>query len=426
MQTGDRVTVKIEKLLFGGNGLAHAEGCAIFIPGGIPGETVLAELTQIKKRYMEGRLLEVVYSSPYRRTPPCPIFSECGGCDLQHIDDSPQLSYKVEAIRELLGRIARLHTVALASPIPSTEPLGYRIRVQLKVAGKTIGFFRRGSHQIVEVNQCPISSTLINRTISRLSAFFSVTDSEGGGIEEIHLHVAESPEQVLMILSLDKLRPGRFHSVFQSLSEEVPLVGLVLRAGKSRHVFGQDYINLTLLGQRLRVSDRSFVQGNWRMNEKIVTWAEEELGIEKGDRILEMYAGIGNFTLPFAQRAGSVVSLEGSRSAVKDAKLNIKNAGLKNVQVLEGSVEWGVQRLVGRFDRIFIDPPRTGVNPFVLRSLPHTAKRLVYLSCHPATLARDLRLLIDCGWHLVTLQPFDLFPQTAHLELGAVLERSAL
>jgi 23S rRNA (uracil1939-C5)-methyltransferase len=425
MQTGDRITVKIEKLLFGGCGLAHGQSgegsLAVFVPGVVPGETVSVEIARVKKGYAEGKLLEIIHPSPHRRTPPESDFWECGGCDLQHIEEGMQLTYKVEAFREVLSRIARLRETPLAPAVSSPEPFGYRFRVELKVDAGRLGFYRRGSHEVVKIDHCPIAHPLINRILPRLSQTIEQGSSECASIKEVQLQVSEQPDQILITCRFERFEADRFAPLFESLRRDFPVVGLVLRAGRKRHLFGRDHVLFHLMEETLRASDGSFVQANWRLNERMAPWVVSALGIEKEDRVLELYSGIGNFTLPFARRAQSVVAVEGNRSAVKDAKWNVKNAGLDNVHLMEGPAEWAVQRLQGRFNRIFLDPPRSGANPAVIQFLP-TARRLVYLSCHPATLARDLRILIDRGWRLATLQPFDMFPQTSHLEVAAVLE----
>ena len=426
MRTGDQITVKIEKLLFGGSGLARAQAgegnLAVFVPGVVPGETVSVEISRVKKGYAEGKLLEVIHPSPHRRTPPESAFWECGGCDLQHIEDGMQLVYKVEAFREVLSKIARLREIPLAPAVPSPEPLGYRFRVELKVGPGRLGFYRRGSHEVVKVDHCPIANALINRILPRLSDTIEQGSSEYASLKEIQLQVAEQPDQILITCRFDRFDADRFAPLFELLQRDLPVVGLVLRAGEKHHLFGRGHVVLHLMEETFRASDGSFAQANWRLNERMVPWVVSALDIEKSDRILELYSGIGNFTLPFARRAQSVVAVEGNRSAVKDAKWNMKNAGLTNVHLMEGPAEWAVRRLQGRFDRIFLDPPRSGANPAVIQFLP-AVRRLVYLSCHPATLARDLRILIDRGWRLATLQPFDMFPQTSHLEVAAVLER---
>jgi len=421
MESGEPITVKIEKLLSGGNGLAREGGRAVFVPGVIPGETVRAEIVRVRKDYAEARLVTVIDPSPYRRNAPCPLFSECGGCDLQHIDDAMQLPYKLEAFREVLARIARLRDIPLSAPIVSEDSLGYRFRVLLKVQGPMVGFFRRGSHQLVPVRHCPISHPLINRALPPLADL--VARGEWPNLREIQLQVSERPEQVLLTLFLAQLEPHGAEAVYRRLKESLPVVGLVLRAGKASHVLGQDFVTLPLMGESIRLSDRSFVQAHWHLNERVVPWALDALEIQREDRVLELYAGVGNFTVSFARRAKSVVAVEGGRSAVRDAKWNLRNAGLENVQILHGPAEWAAQRLQGHFDRIFIDPPRSGAGPAVLQVLPKDPKRMVYLSCAPATLARDLRFLIDRGWRLLSLQPFDMFPQTAHLEVGATLQK---
>jgi len=423
MQIGEQVTTKVEKLLFGGDGLAHEGGCALFIPGGIPGETVCVEIVQVKKNYAEGKLLEVVCPSESRRSPPCPLFSRCGGCDLQQIDDAMQLRYKVESFHEVLARIGHFRDLPLAPAIASDPVFGYRFRIQAKVQGRTLGFYRRGSHDIVPVRHCPISHPLVNRGLARFSDLISEGLPSLSSLREIQLLVSDQPEQILATFFLDRADPEGIEPIYRRLKEEIPLAGWVLRGRKTSPVFGRDFVSLSLLGDPIRISAGSFIQANWKLNERIVGWTLEALEIQKTDRILELYSGIGNFTLSFARRAGSVVAVEGSRTGVRDAKFNLKTAGLRNVQLLQGSARWALPRLQGRFDRIFLDPPRSGAGEDLLHLLPKGSRRIVYLSCYPATLARDLRLLVDLGWGISALQPFDMFPQTGHLEVGAVLEK---
>lgn len=423
MQIGEQLSVKIEKIVYGGKGLARADGWTLFVPDVVPGETVRVEVVRLKRGYGEGVVRELIDASPHRRNPPCPLFGTCGGCDLQHMEDRLQLSVKVESFREVLARIAHLRDIPLAASLASPQPFGYRFRVQLKRKGKGLGFFRRGSHEVVPLSECPIAHPLVNRTIAAMSAVSLTERPELSTLREVRVQVSDDPEQVLIGLRLEAFDPRGTEGLYQELRGHVPLVGLLLRAGRKQHLLGDGTMRLPLGGESLRVSEETFFQSHWDLNRRMVDWALSSLDPGSDERILELYAGAGNITLPLARRSGRVVAIEGSRSAVRDLKYNLKEAALTNVRLMEGPVEWAIQRLQGRFDAVVMDPPRSGVPPMVLQRLPRSARRILYLSCHPATLARDLRILLDRGWRLSLLQPIDLFPQTAHLEVGAVIDR---
>jgi 23S rRNA (uracil1939-C5)-methyltransferase len=412
----DRIfSLQIEKIVHGGDGLARHEGRVIFVPFTIPGETVEAEIVREKKEYAEAEIIRILTPSPERREAPCPVFTVCGGCQLQHLPEEAQLRYKVEAMREVLARIGKITSYDLLPPIPSPLPFHYRTRTQLKVERGEIGYYRQKSHEIVSIDRCPLLIAPLNAAIEAI-----LRSLQRDRLEEIELQALSSGD-FLVVLRGDQFPHDRGERFYETARQELPLKGVIVGNRRGWHVFGENFLSDTIREKRFRISERAFSQVNPGVNrlliETILDWAAPSAD----DRILELYSGIGNFTLFLAERAGAVTAIEGNRAAVEDARWNLKTAGLTNVTLQTASAEEGARRALKeqkRYSQIFLDPPREGAGKAVMQAIASLAPgRVLSLSCDPATFARDARILLDRGYLLRRLQPFDMFPQTGHLEL---------
>ena len=377
----------------GGETVGRAGELVTFATLGLPGERVRAEVLERKPRFQRARVTEVLRPSDARVTPPCPIFGTCGGCHWQHASYPEQLRIKSSVLREQLQRVARVSDPPLLDAIPSPLQWHYRNRVQVvPVPGtRLIGFRRAHSHDVVPVERCYISDDRINEVIAA-APWASVGDREWARVEEIDIRVAPGQEALVAIL-------GR---------------GLSFPTRRLRYVLG---------GSTFDVPADAFFQANLGTAERLVESAVEWLGPGPEDHVVDAYGGVGTFALALARRARSVTLIELPGSAISAAGANARANGVENVRAISGSVESGLREL-RRVDLLLVDPPRRGCGPEVTREIARLSpRRVVYVSCEPSTLARDVRALLDGGYRLTATRVVDMFPQTYHLESISLLER---
>lgn len=416
------ITLEIEKLAQGGDGLARNEGQVVFIPYTLPGERVEVTITREKKDYAEGYISSILTASPERRAPLCPVFTRCGGCQLQHVSEKTQVQYKIAALKEILSRIGKVEGVDVLPTIASPLPFNYRTRAQLKILGGTIGFYRRKSHQIVPIDACPLLIPSLNRLVSLIRE-----ENRFPKLEEVELQGIDSGDQMLIVLRAPRFHRGEMTSFYERLKARLPLEGLIAYSKEGRYQVGADYLRQIILGREIRMSDRSFSQVNGAILPQLIETVREWVAPASEDRILELYSGLGTFTLFLAEGIEAMTAIEENPNAVEDARWNIDRAGLKNVRLLMGSADAALRRIdpeKEKYTKVFIDPPREGATREVLeRLVRYGPEKIFYLSCDPATFARDLHILAGQEYRLARLQPFDLFPQTGHLEvLGEIIK----
>ena len=385
----DEIEVTVEKLVAGGEGLARHEGVPIFLPRTAPGDRVRARLVERRPDYGRAEVIELLVPGPGRREPPCPYFRDCGGCDLQHLEDPLQVRLKAEAVRETLRRVGRIELPSRFEVVAG-EMWGYRLRTQLHTArdaaGRVqVGYFARGSNTLVPVRLCPILSPALEAELPRLPERLE----SGGG---------ELPAR------LDLLTGDGGAVTASPLAGDLPHGEVTLTVGEFVY----------------RLDARSFFQAHRGLVGRLVATA---VGEWSGERAADLYAGVGLFSLPLARRYGSVVAVEGDAVAARYARGNARRQGGGRVEVVAQAVESWVRELPAGLDRVIVDPPRGGLMPAVRRALlARTPERLTYVSCHAATLARDLRELL-AAYRLEALSLFDLFPQSGHMESVAQLVR---
>lgn len=370
----------------GGSAVGRADGLVVFAAFGIPGERVEVALDRRRRRFAEGRVVRVDEPSPDRVTPPCPHYGACGGCQLQHVRYERQLELKREVVVELLDRIGGFRETEVRPVVPSPRTYGYRNSALLRSNARgEIGYTTVRGDAFLRVDTCPIMDPPVNEALAAL---------QGGGTPSEHVRVRHSAATGETLV---------WPQVLSSPSET-----------------GRSSTRHRLLGAWFRVSATSFFQVNTPQAENLVRYAVGQLGALGGATVLELYAGVGAFTRSIAEAAARVIGIEESASAVADARVNL--AGLP-VRLIEGRVERSLAALRTPVDLALLDPPRGGCGrgtPQALREL--APRRIVYVSCDPATLARDLRLLgADGAYRLAVVQPFDMFPQTHHIETVATL-----
>lgn len=423
---GDLVSLTIEKVVHGGRGLGRWDGVPVFVEHTLADERVTARVTARRKDYLEARVEHVLTPSGQRVPAPCPVYAACGGCQLQHATYSAQLAIKRAMVRETLQRLGKLD-VEVPPVVPSPSPFGYRLRAQLKVgrtgASPAFGFFAASSHTVVDTPGCLVLHPRLQTALASLHDLVARGDARVGGVREAELQTTGASEECVVVLHLDRLHAPALRSLATTLRAQIPLRGLVACTPRKRRVEGVDWLEERVGGLSCRVSDRTFLQvnagANAALGETVVSWA----ALHGGERVVDLYAGFGNFSLALAA-AGRVVAVESSASAAADARWNARATG-RNVQVVDRSVEtWRPTAQELRPDVVVLDPPRAGLSrPALATVLALDAPRLLYVSCEPATLARDARRFTDAGYRLTRLQSFDFFPHTAHVETLAELRR---
>ena len=431
----------IEKLIYGGDGLARLadnsggkRAKTIFVPYVLPGETVQAEITEERPGFARAELTRVLQPSPSRTQPPCPYFGECGGCHYQHISYEEQLRLKTEVLRETLRRTAKLD-LALEIQTHASPTFGYRNRTRLHLQATpdfAIGYFRHGSHELLPIRECPISSRLINRALMQIWKL-GEPGQVPGQIGEIELFADANDEHLMAELYL---RAGRvndeelieFASALAAAVPEVHGVESFLysdsraRAAepvKPRLLRGEASMTYEAEGQAYRVSAGAFFQTNRFL---IPSMIELAVGERKGRLALDLYSGVGLFAVPLAQRFERVIAVESSPVSVDDLRANVP----ANVRVSSQSAEAYLTSVADTLkpDVIVVDPPRAGLGTTVSAQIDRLASReIMYVSCDPATLALDLKQLTSGGWKIAEMHLIDLFPQTFHIETCTVMRR---
>ncbi len=377
------IEVEIERLLPGGVGLAHAEGMTLFVSLAAAGDVARVRLDRVQGKVGFASIVEVIRPSPERVEPPCPYFGRCGGCDFQQLNYEAQLSAKVEIIRDCLRRIARVDDSLEIPIMPSLEQWQYRSRAnwQLDTTTNRLGYFERGSHQVCEVEYCAVLAPELQKTLEELRSGLS---------------------------------DRRFN---QKLVEFDAVCGDegVSVAPSSGHSRAAD-VTRTIAGETYQFSAEAFFQVNHGLLELLIGEAVRDV---KGRTAIDLYCGVGLFTLPLARRFVTVTGVEGNRRAAEFARRNLESAGLDNNEIANlGVSDWLKQfRAFEQADFLLLDPPRSGAEAGVIENIVTLRPRQIsYVACDPATFARDLKKLLDGGYNLDSIVAFDMFPQTHHVE----------
>jgi 23S rRNA (uracil1939-C5)-methyltransferase len=404
MAHGDtKFEVGIEKLVYGGDGLARRDGQVIFTPYVLPGERAAVAPEREKPGMVWTRPVEILQPAAERVVAPCPYFTRCGGCHYQHAGYDYQLRAKREILVEMLRRVGKIEPPGEIE-IVAGEPWQYRNRAQFHVQGGRIGYLAARSHALCAVDTCPISSPKINQTLAALGEM--ARDRRWPGfLRSIEVFTNETDVQ-LNVLETDRPVARRF---FDWCAERI--TGLVSGA-----------LEYELTGVRYRVSSGSFFQVNRFLAGRLVDVA---LDGAVGASALDLYAGVGLFSIPLARRFGEVTAVESGAGAVRDLRYNAEQAGVALTAAQASAADY-LSRLERAPEFVLLDPPRAGIGKEIVRRLGELkAPAVVIVSCDPATLARDLAGLLAGGYRLHKLTLIDLFPQTYHLETVAVLRREA-
>lgn len=430
------IDVTIEKLVYGGEGLAHHDGATVFVPFVLPKEKASVEVIEQKKKFIRGRLERVLDASPDRVAALCPHFSVCGGCDYQHIPYEAQLQFKTDILRETLRRLGQVDWTGEIRRHAS-EAWRYRNRAQWKVgriaprAGTFrsdalgIGYFRARSTSLCAVDNCPILAPVLLKTLLALRDALRAGRLPVG-LHEIEAFTNERPEgdsaRLLLTLTFSGF-PPRAAEAANRIREIVPEAESILFHDPARErmeLFGPGFIALRVGERTFRTGHFSFFQVNRFLAEDLAREVME--GVPDGAIALDLFAGVGLFTVPLAERFARVIAVESNPAAARDLETNAH--GNQAIEVRAEDVDDFLRKFRGEPDLVVVDPPRAGLTASTTQRLTEIApQKLVYVSCEPPTMARDLRLLVDGGYEIAEVHFFDLFPQTFHIEAVAKLRR---
>lgn len=465
-RTGQMLELQIDGLGHDGEGVGRAQGFTFFIPGAIPGDQVLAVVKQVKKNYGFAEVVKVISPSPDRVMPECSVFGRCGGCALQHMDYQAQLRWKRQRVVDALQRIGGFSDPVVHETIGMAQPFRYRNKGQYPVtlSGEQLvaGFYAKGSHEVVACQDCLIQHPLNNRIVSevsRLAMEFGLdayNEHTGQGfLRHILIKTGFETGEALCVLvtngrdfpegdgdakdsKVDRNSRRSGAEFGRRLQQAVPeLVGVVqnintqktnvILGDETRTLWGRDALIDELCGLQFKISARSFFQVNPLQTAVLYNKALEYAALNGTETVLDLYCGIGTISLLLAGRSRQVIGVEYVEDAVVDARNNAEMNGISNVDFYAGDAGTVLENLAGEginFDVAVLDPPRAGCDAKVLRILANLkVPRIVYVSCNPASLARDLKLLAEMGYGLKEAQPVDMFPQTSHVECVVLMSK---
>lgn len=430
-----QVTLNIEKIVYGGWGMGRTEGKITFVPYTIPGEKVIAEIRREKKSYTEAFLREIKEVSPLRQRPFCNFFGQCGGCHFQHLAYQEQLRIKEQILQEFfVPLLPEADLGKINSFIPSPEDRGYRIRAQLKGGEKggkqVLGFYEMKTHKIVEIEECPLWHPLANSILRNVKEWAQKWAQKEVSLVMKNLEVQVSPEEGRGIICMQVVNHSLELSTAHLLAHVPQLKGVRVE-GERDFTRGEMLLEYRWpggLGKEtvvVQASYDSFIQVNMGVNNELIKKVLEWADLGGKERVLDLFCGIGNFTLPMGQIAEEVWGVDLNESAILWARRNAAKNGLKNCFFIQGTAEEGLGKLKKKRERIeviVLDPPRAGVGKKALKLIVELhPRKIIYVSCEPPTLVRDIKILQGWGYEVQKIQALDMFPQTYHFEVIASL-----
>lgn len=445
---GTEIEVRIESLSYGGRGVGRLDGMAVFVPGTMPGDRVRAVVTKRKPAYAETRLIEVVDPSPQRQSPPCPVFGQCGGCTWQHIPYEAQLEAKRSIVRDSVERLGGLENVEIRPVVPSPRPFHYRNKMEFSFGsdeeGRAIvGFHRPGRWQdILEIRRCWLHPEEFDRVLETVSGWARERGirsydprAREGYLRHLVIRGSEATGGLVVVLLTGEATDPGIEALREALQAACPhLQGFVwglnqglsdvARMDRPLGAWGESVLTERIGDLEFRVSPESFFQTNTLGAEQLYETARNALDLDGGQRLLDAYCGTGTIGLFCASRCREVWGIEIVKEAVWDARENAARNGIGNARFLAGDLKRTLpillQSVNGHFARVIVDPPRAGMEKKALGQLVALrAPQLVYVSCNPTTLGRDLQVIRETGYEVEYLVPVDMFPQTYHIEVVA-------
>ncbi len=441
--------VEISDQTHEGMGVGKIDGFTVFIEGAIFGETVEVKIVKILKNYSYGKLLEVLIPSPYRVNPPCSVVKRCGGCQLQHMNYEGQLKHKTQLVKDAVERIGGLKDIIIHDAIGMKEPWNYRNKAQFPVGMNKnqiqIGFYAERSHEIIDTKSCLIQDRVNDEVLDIFRKFIktyniSIYDEKTGKglIRHIMTRKGFKTEEVMICIVIngdDLPYADKLVEVFRQRIKGLQTVVLninkkntnIILGLKNKVIYGDGFIYDYIGSFKFKISPLSFFQVNPVQTEILYKKALEYAGLKGGEIIIDAYCGIGTISLFLRPKAKKVYGVEIVGQAIDDAKENAKLNEIGNVEFVLGESEIVIPKLYGegiKADVIVVDPPRKGCDKKLLEVIAKMApRRMVYVSCNPSTMARDLKYLAERGYEVKEVQPVDQFPQTGHVECVVLMSR---
>ncbi|MBU9713631.1 23S rRNA (uracil(1939)-C(5))-methyltransferase RlmD [Evansella tamaricis] len=448
VRKNETIEVNFEDLTHDGAGVGKLNGFPIFVQRALPGETGKVKITKVKKNYAFGRLLELTKESEYRVDAPCPIFKQCGGCQLQHLSYEGQLKHKEKQVRDVMERIGGFSSLTVHPTLGMLDPWRYRNKAQVpfgeEEGGLIAGFYAERSHQIIDMDQCAIQheqNDKLVQIVKNIAKKYGVRGYDDKTHKGTLRHVVtrygyKTDELMVVLVTKGKELPNK-KNIIQDIQAELSNVKSIVQninpkrtnvifGEKTEVLWGEEVIYDYIGDIRFAISARSFYQVNPEQTKVLYDKALEYAQLTGAETVIDAYCGIGTISLFLAQKAKHVYGVEIVPEAISDAKKNAKLNGIENVDFAVGEAEkvlpwWYAQGI--RPDVIVVDPPRKGCDESLLETIVKMQpKRVVYVSCNPATLARDLKYLEEHGFLAKEVQPVDMFPHTSHVECVVLIE----
>jgi len=449
VKEGKQYTLIIDDIGDSGEGIGKIEGFTIFVNNAIPEDKVLIEITKVKKNYGLGRIIEIKEESPYRIEPLCSVADKCGGCQIQSIDYKKQLEIKKDKVKSNIERIGKLEGVLIHDTLGMNEPFNYRNKAQFPIGvirGKSlIGFYKKGTHDIVDINGCKIQHEINDKIIrifkdfidrNRVSVYDEQTDK--GLLRHILTRVSYASDDLMVVIITNGTKLPFKNEIVNELTKEIPQIKSIVQnintkktnvilGRECKTLYGQDKIVDYIGNLKFEISPLSFFQVNPFQTKVLYDKALEYAGLSGNETVFDIYCGIGTISLFLAQKSKKVYGIEVVEAAIEDAKKNARLNNLTNSEFFVGKAEDIIPKLYKeglKADVVVVDPPRKGCDRVVLETIAMMEpKRVVYVSCKPSTLARDLKILDELGYRTVEIQPVDMFPHTTHVECCSLLTR---
>ncbi|MBR0261283.1 MAG: 23S rRNA (uracil(1939)-C(5))-methyltransferase RlmD [Selenomonadaceae bacterium] len=432
--------IKIHGLGSSGEGVGKLDELIIFVEGALPDEEVLAEIETVKKNYAVGRLVEVVKKSSERVEPFCPLYKNCGGCQLQHLSYPAQLKWKRQQVVDAIERIGKIDSAEIFNTLGMKNPLRYRNKMQFPV-GKNlqIGCYARGSHKIIDAQSCMIQNAGNDKILSavrNVAKKFNLQpyneDTHKGFLRHVMGRVGCNGELMIVLVTAAKNFPNEKNFV-RALLKEIPNVTSIQQNVQTFHnnvilgrdtkiLYGKPTIHDKIGRLSFNISARSFFQVNTAQAEVLYKTALDFAELHGHETIIDAYCGTGTISLFMAKKTRKVIGIEVVSSAIADAKKNARENNIRNAEFIVGDVVKVLPKILEPADVVIVDPPRAGCDKKVLETFAAMKPdKIIYVSCNPATLARDLKILYELGYLTKKIQPVDMFPFTSHVESVAQL-----
>ena len=443
IQKNEEFEVEILDMGFEGEGIAKIDGYTVFIKGALKGEKVRIKILKANKDYGFAKLLEVINPSEIRVEPKCEVFSRCGGCNLQHMNYEAQMQLKTNLVKNTLKKSLGYEPI-VEHTIGMVWPYNYRNKAQYPVVDGKIGFYAGRTHALIENEKCCIQNELTDRLAKdafKVTQKYNVTtynEKTGKGLlRHIVTRIGVNTGEIMLTLVTNGDKMPYAEEIVNEITTKYPMLksiiqninkenGNVILGRECKTLFGQDYIEDELEGYRFKISPLSFYQVNPQQTAVLYNTAKEFAELTGEENVFDLYCGIGTIGLFVADKAKNVFGVEIVSQAIENAKENAKLNGITNAEFICGSAEEVIPAKYkdGKTaDVVFVDPPRKGCDVQLLETLKEMkAKKIVYVSCNPATLARDLKYLAENGYEIKKVQPVDMFPMTAHVENVVLLE----